>query len=209
MRPSSDVEMQKGIHSIMKRAVLIFTCLVFGAMLFSGCILDPKEKPPDDKKPPVEWPDLTEKDDIFEYIKLVYTQKAYNRYDLLLDNNFNFRFGDDDYNSGLTERDWDRSHEINSVNHILNNKTIPKYGSVIQVDLDIYPEGFWTEISKNDPPFAGETWYQKSFTYRILATTTSGTDLKGYDIKAYFIVRQSEVEGKNIWRIVQWNDDTY
>jgi hypothetical protein len=32
-------------------------------------------------------------------------------------------------------------------------------------------------------------------------------ELRGYDIMSFFIVRQSEVEGKNIWRIVQWNDD--
>jgi hypothetical protein len=162
---------------------------------------------PKKKSPAVVWPSLEEKDDVFDYLELVYTQKDSSRYEKLLDDNFNFRFGDDDYNSGITPRDWDRSHEINSVNNLCNNVAIPKYGSVMQIDLDIYPQGIWTEIPKNDPPFAGETWYQKPFTYRILATTTSGWSLKGYDIRALIIVRQSEVEGKNIWRIVQWNDD--
>ena len=192
----------------MKQVTVIFTILIISAMLFSGCILDPKETPdPPIKVPPV-WPDLTEKDDVFTYIEMVYEQRAYNRYELLLDDNFNFRFGDDDYNSGRTDREMDRIGELGSASNLLGGYSHPTYGAVVQIDLNIQPEGLiWTEIPKNDPPFTGETWYQKSFIYRLTATTNTGTELRGYDITAYFIVRQSEVDGDNIWRIVQWNDD--
>ena len=208
MRLTSDFEMQKGTRSIMKRATLLYTCLILSAMLSSGCILDPKEKPPITDKPAPVWPDLTDKDDVFDYIELVYTQRKYDNYALLLDEDFNFRFGDDDYSSGKTDRDWGRTSELNSVNKLLNSYSHPTYGAVVQIKCEVFPQGqLWTEIAKNDPPYTGETWYQKSFNYRMTATTNTGMELRGNDIQAFFIVRQVEVEGKNIWRIVQWNDD--
>ena len=192
----------------MKQATVIFAILVVSAMLFSGCILDPKETPDPPKKVETVWPDLTDKDDVFAYIEKVYEEKAYSRYDLLLDDNFNFRFGNDDYNSGKTDRDWGRTSDLDSARKLLNSVSHPTYGAVVQIDLAIFPQGqIWTEIPKNDPPFTGETWYQKSFKYQLTATTNTGIELRGYDITAFFILRQSEVDGKNIWRIVQWNDD--
>ena len=138
----------------------------------------------------------------------MYEERNYNRYLLLLDDNFVFRFGDDDYNSGKTDRDWGRTDELASAAKLLGGYNHPLYGAVVQIDLNIQPQGtIWTQILKNDPPFTGETWYQKSFKYQLTATTNTGIELRGYDITAFFIVRQSEVEGKNIWRIVQWNDD--
>jgi hypothetical protein len=192
----------------MKQATVIFSIMVVAAMLFAGCILDPKETPEPPKKVDTIWPDLTEKDDVFAYIEKVYEERAYNRYDLLLDPEFNFRFGDDDYNSGNTDRDWRKPAELNSANKLLNNWAHPQYGAIVQIDLEVFSLGqIWTEIPKNDPPFTGETWYQKSFNYRLETTTSNGTSLRGFDITAFFIIRQSEVDGKNIWRIVQWNDD--
>ncbi len=192
----------------MKQVTVIFIILIISAMLFSGCILDPKETPDPPTKPPPVWPDLTEKDDVFTYIEMVYEQRAYNKYELLLDENFNFRFGDDDYSSGSTERDWGRIPDLKSANNLLNSYSHPTYGAVVQIKLSIQPQGqIWTEIPKNDPPFTGETWHQKSFIYQLTATTNTGIELRGFDITAFFIVRQSEVEGVNIWRIVQWNDD--
>jgi hypothetical protein len=202
--------MQKGISGTMKKSIILIISLTILAMLFSSCILDPKEKKKKEDDPvEVVWPDLTEKDHVFEYLELVYEKRNYNRYEKLLDDNFNFRFGDDDYNTGKTDRDWGRTSDLNSANKMLNSYSHPQYGAVVQIDLTIQPEGTnWLEIPKTDPPFTGETWYQKSFRYWLTASTNTGMELRGHDINAFFIVRQSELEGVNIFRIVQWNDDT-
>ena len=200
--------MQKGTGSIMKKAFLFLITLVFMASLVSSCILDPKEKKPKKDEPvTVVWPTLEDKDDVFGYLELVYEKRNYERYPKLLDDNFNFRFGDDDYNSNKTDRDWGRAQELNSASRMLSGYSHPDYGAVVQIDLTIQPEGTWTAIPKTDPPFEGETWYQKSFRYSLTATTNTGIELRGLDINAFFIVRQSELEGNTIWRIVQWNDD--
>ena len=155
------------------------------------------------------WPSLEEKDDVLEYLSLVYNRRNFSRYAKLLDEYFTFRFGDDDYNSGRTDRDWGRTAELGSANKLLNGYSTPVYGAVVEIELKLFPQGqIWTEILKNDPPYAGETWYQKSINYNLTVSTNNGTELRGNYIQAFFIVRQSEVEGKNIWRIVQWTDDT-
>jgi hypothetical protein len=192
----------------LKTRLFILMVGLLSLTIFMSCDEDTPTIPPPPKIPPDVWLTLEEKDEVFKYLEKVYEKKAFNRYDLLLDENFSFRFGDDDYSSGNTDRDWGRLQELNSVSKMLGGWPHPQYGAVVQVDIVIFPQGqIWTEIPKNDPPFTGETWYQKSFNYRMEITTNNGTSLRAYDIAAFFIVRQSEVDGKNIWRIVQWNDD--
>ncbi len=191
----------------MKTRWLILLVGLLCLTIFISCD-DDTPTAPKQKITPDVWPILEEKDEVFKYLEMVYEQRAYNRYELLLDDNFNFRFGDDDYNSGKTNRDWGRASDLNSASKLLTNFSHPTYGAVVQIDLAIQPQGqIWTEIPKNDPPFTGETWYQKSFQYQLTMVTNTGIAFRGYDITAFFIIRQSEVDGKNIWRIVQWNDD--
>ena len=189
----------------MKTRWLILLAGLLCLAIFISCDEDTPTAPENKKD---VYPRLEEKDDVIEYLALVFNHLNYSRYEKLLDDNFNFRFGDDDYSSGKTGRDWGRPAELNSVSKLLGGHVHPAFGAVVQIKLSIQPQGqIWTEIPKNDPPYDGETWYQKSFIYKLTATTNTGIELRGFDITAFFIIRQSEVDGKNIWRIVQWNDD--
>ncbi len=157
------------------------------------------------------YPDLKEKDDVFEYIERVYEELKPERYPKLLDEDvFNFRFGDEDYNSGYTPRSWGRTEELAAVQNILGGHAIETYGAVTHADLTLTPEGDWVPIPQTEPPYAGEVWYQKTFSYRFTFTTTTGWDLRtDQDRKALFIVRFTEADGDSCWRIVQWNDDIF
>ncbi len=189
----------------MKTRGLILLAGLLCLAIFLSCDDDIPTAPPPIK---IVYPNLEEKDEIFEYLSLAYNHRNYSRYEKLLDDNFNFRFGDDDYNSGRTDRDWNRTAELTSASRLLGGYVHPAYGAVAQIKLSIQPQGqIWTEIPKSDLPYTGETWYQKSIIYQLTATTNTGIELRGFNINAFFIIRQSEVDGKNIWRIVQWNDD--
>ncbi len=196
----------------MKKCSVLILLLTFQMLVLSGCILDPKEIPPPDKEPKIDWPDLKDKDDVFEYLELVYEKRKPEPYyaKLLDEDNFNFRFGDEDYNSGDTPRSWGRTDELNAVRNILSGVSIETYGAVTQVDLTLTPEGEWIAIPQTEPPYIGETWYQKTFSYRYVFTTNTGWDLRtDQDRKALFIVRFTEADGDSIWRIRQWNDDIF
>jgi hypothetical protein len=191
----------------MKKHLATLTILLLAMYFPSGCILDPKETP----KPPdtlgTVWPDLVEKNDIFEYLDLVYENMDINTFPKLLDEEFTFWFSQADYNDGITPEQWRKTAELASANNMFNNFSHPKYGSITGIDLEITPEGLWIEVPKTEPPFEGETWYQKTAEYFIIVSTTSEFTLQGQEKKALFTVRQSELEGETIYRIVQWNDD--
>jgi hypothetical protein len=173
--------------------------------LFPSCSDDDPVRldPPDQSV----WPDLVEKDDVFEYLDLVYENMDVDHFPRLLDEDFIFWFSQADYNDGITPEQWRKTEELGSARNMFNNFSHPKYGSITGIDLEITPEGLWVEVPKTEPPYAGETWYQKTAEYRIIVSTTSEFTLQSRERKALFTVRQSELEGKNIYRIVIWNDD--
>jgi hypothetical protein len=177
-----------------------FLCL----FIFAAC--DDPSKPP----PPQEtvYPALDEKDDVFEYLELVYTERNIDRYPKLLDDDFIFWFSIADFNDGQTPEQWGRTEELASATNLFNGYAHPKYGAVTGIDLMITPEGLWTEVAKTEPPYTGETWYQRTVEYYIVVETTSEWTLQASEKKALITIRQSEVEGKNIYRIILWNDDT-
>jgi hypothetical protein len=189
----------------MKARLLVISAVVLCALLFVSC----KDDPARVRIPPVEsnWPDLTQKDDIFEYLDLVYEEMDIDRFPKLLDDDFIFVFSQADFNRGTTPEQWGRNEELASARNMFTSYAHPTYGAITSIDLDIAPEGLWIEVPKTEPPYDGETWYQKTAEYRIIMETTSQYTLQGNEKKALFTVRLVEVDGVDIYRIVQWSDD--
>jgi hypothetical protein len=191
----------------MKKHLAIITILLLSLSVLSGCIFDPKEKPVPPDIVDKEWPNLTEKDDVFKYIKRVYEDMDIDHFPKVLDDNFIFWFSKTDYADGKTPEQWGRTEELGSARNMFNAFSVEKYGSITSIDLVISPEGLWIEVPMTEPPFAGETWYQKTAEYYIIVETTSEWTLQGSEKKALFTVRQSEVDGEDIYRVVLWHDD--
>jgi hypothetical protein len=191
----------------MRKHLVIITILLLSAYVLSGCILDPKETPPPPGGGTTVWPDLKERDDVFEYLDLVYENMDKERFPKLLDDGFIFVFSQADYNAGITPEQWGREEELSSARNMFSNVSHERYGAITGIELEITPEGLWIELPKTEPPYEGETWYQKTAEYRIIAETTSEYTLQGTERKALFTVRLAEVDGEDIYRIVQWNDD--
>jgi len=189
-------------------AILSMLSILFlSAYVLPGCILDPKETPTPPDTTPTVWPELTDKNEIFEYLEKVYENMDIDHFPNLLDDNFIFIFSTADYDKGTTPQQWSRTEELGSARNMFSNHPVEKYGSITSIDLELTPEGSWIEVPKTEPPFEGETWYQKTAEYRIIVDTTSRYTLQGTEKSALFTVRPVEVDGKTIYRIVQWDDD--
>jgi hypothetical protein len=65
---------------LIKRSLVALVAIVFALTSMPGCILDPKETVEEEKKPPVTWPDRTEKEDIIEIILLVHQTEDIEKY---------------------------------------------------------------------------------------------------------------------------------
>jgi hypothetical protein len=191
----------------MKTRLFCIVVAVLCLFLFPSCGDDDPYIPP--RVPPKgpNYPDLTQKDHIFEYLELVWEYMDIDAYAKLLDEDFIFWFSQADYNDGITPEYWGRTEELSMARNMFSGFSHPKYGAVTGIDLEVIPEGLWIEIPKTEPPYAGETWYQRTAEYRLIVSTTSEWTLQGQEKKALFTVRQSELDGKNIYRIVMWHDD--
>jgi hypothetical protein len=190
----------------MKARLLVISAVLLCAFLFVSCKDDPiRLSPPGDNES--VWPDLTQKEDIFEYLELVYEKKDIDHYPKLLDDGFIFFFSQADYNDGITPEQWGRTEELASARNMFTGYANQKFGVITSIELEIFPEGEWIEVPKTKPPYEGETWYQRIAEYRIIMETTSAYTLQGTEKKALFTVRLAEVDGEEIYRIVQWNDD--
>jgi len=192
----------------MKRYLAVAVLLLFQVSLISGCIFDSdRERPRPSPPQPPAWPDLKEKDDVFEYLSKVYNNRNYDRYPKLLDDNFIFKFGVDDVGGEIPEQ-WGRTEELQSAQGMFMGRSVPPYGAVDRIDLTLNPEGEWLAIPQTDPPFDGETWYRKTVEYRLIVQTTGGWTLQGLNKKALFDIRYAKSQGDTatVWRIVRWSD---
>jgi len=202
---------QKGSGSMSKRTAYLLVLIIAAVGLVSSCILDPKEKPPDDTTPPTRtYQDLTERDHVLNNLELAYNEKKIDRYEELLDSAFVFYFSPADYNDpdNPTDVSWDRGEERRSANNIFSGA-----GSnpVEALDLRLsYPDENWTAIDPDDlVNYPDQTWYYKSVVYNLSVETQNGTTYKGIDLKAAFIIRQvvRKSDGKQIWQIMRWRDN--
>jgi len=199
----------------MRRIILAAIILAFAFTSFNSCILDPKE---DKGKPqePVKYPPIdvnSPRDNVLKTLQLAYVNRVIEKYQEILDDGFVFHFSQADFNQGNVEvEQWDRAADIASTRNIFNrNFQDPEVKPISKISLTLrYPEGddSWNQMTPEDQEtYPDETWYEKTVRYDLIATS-GPIDYTGLDIEASFIVRAAEVNGKQIWRIISWRDDT-
>jgi hypothetical protein len=201
-RPKS----RKGIADMFKRTATLLLALVLVTGLTTSCILDPKEGKVDEKKTPVDYKDLTQKDDILYNLELSYNERNVSKYDQLLDAGFTMIFSDADIAEGKTPDQWHRAKEAEVATRILDNsgETDPKL-IVERINLNLdWVAGDWTEEPEN-PAHPGESWYRKVVNYDIVVNFADGWERRGFGLKAAMTIRWDE--DREHWRIVLWVDD--
>ncbi len=192
-----------------KRTAYLLVLIIAAVGLVSSCILDPKEKPPDPTTPPTRtYQDLTERDHVLNNLELAFNEKNKVGYYDLLDPDFIFFFSQADYNSSEdpTPVQWGIAEEQESARNLFEGGGGDPAGPV---DLKlIYAEDNWTAIDPDDPvKYPDQTWYLKTVEYNLSVTTVGGTTYNGIGLKAAFIIRQIERDGKQIWQIMRWRDN--
>jgi hypothetical protein len=185
--------------------------LVLANLSVVSC-LDPDQKTP--TRRPVQqiaYRDLTERDHVLHNLELSYNRWDITEYARLLDDtNFTFFFSKADYAGGKTPELWDRTEDISRQAKMFDPNYTGNY-RVISIRLKLqYPSGSWVVTIPDQNEYPGETWYYKSVTYDLTVVTEARPENITFltqGLKALFTVRQSEFEGEQKWRIVEWRDD--
>lgn len=157
------------------------------------------------------YQNLTQRDHVLNNLELCYIEQNINEYARLLDDpNFTYYFSDADFADGKTPEFWDRSEDINRQGKMFDLNYNGEY-KVISIQLSLqYPAGQWIETTPDQNEFPGEEWYFKSVTYDLTLIAEAQPEnitFLAQGLKALFTVRQSEFEGEQKWRIVEWRDD--
>jgi hypothetical protein len=162
--------------------------------------------PPD----PDPYRSLTVRDNVLFNLEKCWNERNIERFDELLDSNFVFVFSAADVKNGdVLAADWDRAAEMSAAANMFD----PNYVSSIRdpvssINLTLtYGEGenFWAPFLPDEEEFPGETWFSKSFRYRLTVETGDYTYV-GDNILASVTLRQAPGGGGD-WRIVSWRDD--
>lgn len=153
---------------------------------------------------PSPYKDLTQRDHVLANLELAYTSRDLEEFVELLDEGFVF---------DLAVQQWDRDTEIAAAANMFDeNFSKPGVNPITEIELTLtYEEGNdgWEPVIPDDQEtYPDETWYKKTVTYDFRFTTESRV-YSGNNIQATFVVRQSQVAGTKIWRIVSWADDTH
>ena len=194
---------------VNRSAIFKIIVLLAVVAVASSCILDPKEsKPEGPPPPPVEWPDLTQKDDILFSLEMLFNSEFNeSQYDKLLDDDFVFFFSDADFSSGKTPEQWTRETEIQAYKGFYNPNRTEK--RVIGRSLKLtYPDDNWTEITPDDPvQYPDESWFFQTVTYNMSVEIDEvpSLTLVANDIKLEVTIRWDPDKGH--YRMIRWRDD--
>jgi hypothetical protein len=203
--------MQKRRIDIMRRAfwILAITLLI---PVFGSCIFAPKKAPPKDEGPPSAYKPLDKRDNLLFNLKLAYNQRNIEEYRKLLDYTpgvFIFYFGQDDINRGIAAvPQWGVEVEEATTEGLFQRSAPPGEPLADDVILELTyteDEEDWFETVPETHP--DETWYFKDATYRLSVRIGLTTHTQNKDVNARFTVREVEIEGEKVWKIVRWHDD--
>ena len=131
-------------RSLVKAALPL---LLITAMLSSpSCIFDPKEDPVIQVKDPIEWPDMTVRDDVIEVVVLGYGNPrdggSVSEYNALLHSQYFFKLHEDDVLNPGDSQIMTRVEDLASTEWLFGVNTM--------LELTITPEvGSWDAV---DPP---------------------------------------------------------
>ena len=182
---------------IRKFVILALGLLWLGA--FSACLLDPKEKPPEDPTPPVEFMDLSERWHVLHNLEAAYNQRRPTRYDELIDANFVFFFSDGDVGGEIPVQ-WDRSQDVGATGRLLQDG--------ISIDLDVqFDQLQWAAIVPAD--FPDEIWFTTTVNYTFTMRFNNDpetTFITSGQPQVQYTVRPVDVDGEQRWRLAEWRD---
>jgi hypothetical protein len=151
------------------------------------------------------YQDLTCRDDVLVNLELAYPSFNQPEYDRLLDgDDFIFFFGE---GVGGEFTQYTKQQELQTLGNMADD-TRPDRILSFYLQLS-YPKCAWTAIVPTDPKYAGETWYQKTVSYRLIVQAAPDMTYIGNDIRAVFTIRRvKDIDGTtDVWRIVRWRDD--
>jgi hypothetical protein len=158
-----------------------------------------------------KYKDLVERDHVLVNLELSYNDRNLERLVELLDDDFVFQFSPSDFREGhVGVEQWNRTAEVAATTNLFDPNYSGPREPVRDIDLSLtYSDAdtSWKAVTPEDQEkYPGETWYVKTLRYTM--TTTSGyVAYIGYNILASFVVRSVDVNGRTIWRIVEWYDD--
>lgn len=173
-------------------------CVLAILMVYSfGCIFNPKPDDNPDPPDPIEWPDLTEKEDVIEYMLLVYEDRNKERYPELLHEHYIWVMQDKDAEE-LHINQLDKVADIRGTNYLLGEASI--------LELEIDP-GSWGEVEAvGEEPCPG-CWETEREYHIQVKVPIKEKPLQGHDL-VKFIVVPVEKDGKKIYQI-RWAYDKH
>ena len=123
------------------RGVMTPLLTIAALALAPGCIFDPKPSVDPPVRPEIEWPDMTDRDDVIRALVLCYTYPSQSvslvKYEGLLHTEYFFLMTDDDAAKFQVEPYIDRVADLTSTELIFESQT--------DLALDIPVEGSWLE----------------------------------------------------------------
>jgi hypothetical protein len=179
-------------------ATLGIALLLIGSL--SSCIFDPKPATVVEK-PPIEWPDLTEKNHVLITLRDAYNQQDIDHYTAILDPvDFVYFFSPGDVGGDIPES-WGFSSDVKSAQTMFNKGGGKDNNPILSIDLTLDIESAsWVEFNPVDYP----GWFETTIGYTFkIDTENETTYITSGSPRAQFRIRQDE-GGK--WRLVQWND---
>ena len=201
----------------MKRilSVALVTLSLVTMSALNSCILDPEKTPDKDDGGGTTqtFKSLEVRDDVLDNLELAYNTRNINEYDRLLDADFTFFFSPNDVNEGNVQfSQWDRAAELGATVNMFDPAfSPPTRDPISSIDLTItFPAGdnAWTVIPGTvDNGHLGEDWFEKTMQYLLTVKAGETTFTSGTPLDASLVVHQVEIEGKQIFRVIQWRDD--
>ena len=194
----------------------LMTVALVAMVALNSCILDPEKTPEKDEGPgnDAKFESLEQCDHVLNNLELAYNTRNIDEYARILDEfEFTFFFSPADVNSGnVNVSQWGRAEEVGATRNMFDPSFNPENGEPISsISLTLqYAEGdgSWLVIP-GDPGSGheGEDWYSKTASYIMNVQAGETTFVTGTPIDVRFTVRQVEVDGKQIYQMVEWADD--
>jgi hypothetical protein len=176
--------------------------------------------------------DLTAKDDVLCNLEFSYRYRDLNEFSRLTDPTFVFYFSPSDVGNGIPEQ-WGLTDELSATDKMFGSpptgirdgtsdeelptrldiqeatwgfikayfRDVTEPATSISLNLDFTPgEDDWLLIGP------GEVYLK--FAYYTIEVVTGTDTFISPPLRAAFAVKQVEVQGQSIWRLVEWRDDT-
>lgn len=160
---------------------------------------------------PSKYENLSERDHVLANLELSYNDRNLERLVELLDEDFVFHFSPSDIREGyVAVEQWNRAAEVSATTNLFDTIYDGPWPPASAIELSlVYSDSdtSWKALTPEDQEkYPGETWYVKPVLYSMIVTA-GDFSIGGVRIPACFVVRSVDVDGRTIWRIVEWYDE--